>query len=46
MVVFYEKNLAFVAENDEGVITIFCVGSIPQHNYTIQAIVTEVVQDA
>lgn len=42
MVVFYEKSLAFTAENDDGVVTIYCVGSIPQNDYTIQAKVTEV----
>lgn len=43
MVVFYEKSLAFVAENDGGVVTVYCVGAIPQNNYTMQAIITEVV---
>ena len=42
MLVFHEKDLAFVAENDNGVITIYCIGSIPQNDYTIQAVVTEV----
>ena len=42
MVVFYEKSLAFVAENDDGVITVYCVGTIPQNNYTMQAVITEV----
>lgn len=42
MVIFHEKDLAFVAENDNGVITIYCIGSIPQNDYTIQAVVTEV----
>lgn len=46
MVVFHEKDLAFVAENDEGVVTIYCIGSIPQNDYTIQAMVTEVIADA
>ena len=45
MVVFHKKDLAFVAENDDGVVTIYCIGSIPQNNYVIQAIVTEVVVD-
>ena len=45
MVVFYEKSLAFVAENDDGAVTVYCVGSIPQNDYTVQAIVTEVVVD-
>lgn len=42
MVVFYEKSLAFVAENDDGVVTIYCVGSVPTNDYRVQAIVTEV----
>ena len=45
MVIFHEKDLAFVAENDDGVVTIYCVGSIPQNDYSIQAVITEVVID-
>ena len=45
MVIFYEKDLAFVAENDNGVVTVYCIGSIPQNDYTIQVTVTEVVLD-
>ena len=43
MVVFYEKDLAFVAENDDGVVTIYCIGNVPENDYTLQATVTEVV---
>ena len=43
MVVFHEKDLAFVAENEDGVVTIYCIGSIPQNDYTVQAIITEVI---
>ena len=43
MVVFHEKDLAFVAENEDGVVTIYCIGSIPQNDYTVQTIVTEVL---
>ena len=43
MAIFYEKDLAFVAENENGVVTIYCIGQIPQNDYTIQATVTEVV---
>ncbi len=46
MAIFYEKDLAFVAENEEGVVTIYCIGSVPQNDYTIQVTVTEVVLDA
>lgn len=41
--VFYEKDLAFVTENEDGVVSVYCVGQVPQNNYTIQATVTEVV---
>ena len=43
MAIFYEKDLAFVAENEDGVVTIYCIGQVPQNDYTIQATVTEVV---
>lgn len=44
--VFHEKDLAFVAENEDGVVSIFCVGQVPQNDYTIQCTVTEVVPNA
>jgi hypothetical protein len=40
--IFHEKDLAFVAENEDGVVSIFCVGQVPANDYTIQATVTEV----
>lgn len=46
MVVFYEKSLAFVAENDDGVITVYCVGTVPKNDYTMQSVVTEVIVNA
>ena len=45
MAIFYEKDLAFVAENENGIVTIYCIGSIPENNYTIQTTVTEVAID-
>lgn len=45
MVVFYEKDLAFVAENEDGAIYIYCIGSVPENDYTIQVTITEVVID-
>ena len=41
--IFYEKDLAFVTENDNGVITVYCGGHKPQSTYTIQATITEVI---
>lgn len=40
---FRDNNLAFLAENDEGVITVYAIGNKPVNDYTIQATVMEVV---
>lgn len=42
LTVFHEKDLAFVAENEDGVVSVFCVGQTPTNDYTIQATVMEV----
>lgn len=42
LAIFHEKDLAFVAENEDGVISVFCVGQTPTNDYTIQATVMEV----
>ena len=42
MVVFYEKDIAFVTENEDGVVTVYSVGSIPENDYKVQVVVTEV----
>ena len=43
MVVFYQKDLAFVTENDNKKVTVYCVGNVPENDYTIRVVVTEVV---
>lgn len=43
LVIFYEKDLTFVSENDGGVVTIFAIGQKPMNDYTIQVTITEVV---
>lgn len=40
--VFHEIDLAFVTENDDGVVTVFAIGDKPTNDYTIQATITEV----
>lgn len=40
--VFHEKDLTFVAENEDGVVRVYCVGQVPQHAYDIRCTVTEV----
>ena len=41
--IFYEKDLAFVAENEDGIVTVSCVGHKPLNDYTIQITITEVI---
>lgn len=40
---FYEKDLAFVTENDDGIVTVYAIGDKPANDYTIQVTITEVV---
>lgn len=42
LVIFYEKDLSFVAENDNGTVTVYAIGQKPMNDYTIQVTVTEV----
>ena len=43
--IFHNKDISFVVENDEGIITVYCVGQKPTNDYTIQATITEVAID-
>lgn len=45
LAIFYEKDITFVTENDNGTITIYCIGQKPTNDYVIQATITEVVLD-
>lgn len=40
--IFYNKDLAFVTENDNGIVTVYAIGQKPTNDYIIQATVTEV----
>ena len=42
LVVFYQKDLTFVTENDGGVVTVYAIGQKPSNDYTIQVTITEV----
>ena len=42
LVIFYEKDITFVTENDGGVVTVYVIGQKPANDYTIQANVLEV----
>lgn len=42
LTVFHNKDLAFVTENENGVVTVYAIGDKPQNDYTIQATIKEV----
>lgn len=42
LVVFHEKDLTLVTENDDGVVTVYAIGKKPTNDYIIQATVKEV----
>ena len=42
LLVFYEKDLSFVTENDGGVVTVYAIGQKPANDYAIQVTITEV----
>ena len=40
--VFHTKDISFVVENNDGVITVYCIGQKPTNDYTMQVTITEV----
>lgn len=42
LTVFHDKDLAFVTENEDGIVTVYAIGQKPENDYTIQATIKEV----
>lgn len=42
LVVFHEKDLTFVTENEDGTVTVYAIGQRPENDYTIQVTIKEV----
>ena len=42
LLVFHEKDLAFVTENNNGVVTVYAIGQKPTNDYVIQVTISEV----
>ena len=42
LAIFYDKDLGFVTENVDGVVTVYAIGQKPQNDYVIQVTITEV----
>ena len=43
LAVFHQKDIALVAENEDGVVTVYCIGQKPTADYTMQITITEVL---
>jgi hypothetical protein len=43
LVAFYQKDLALVAENEDGVVTVYAIGQKPTNDYMMQVTITEVI---
>lgn len=42
--IFRNKDLGFVTENADGVVTVYAIGDMPQNDYTVQVTITEVAR--
>ena len=42
LAIFHDKDLAFVTENDNGIVTVYAIGDKPENDYTVQVSITEV----
>lgn len=42
LAIFYDKDLTFVTENEDGIVTVYAIGQKPTNDYTIQVTITEV----
>lgn len=40
--IFYDKDLSFVTENENGIVTVYAIGDKPQNDYVVQVTMTEV----
>ena len=43
LAIFHNKDIAFVTENEDGIVTVYCIGQKPANDYTIQVTITEVI---
>lgn len=42
LAIFHDKDLTFVTENEDGVVTVYAIGDKPTNDYTIQVTIKEV----
>ena len=46
LAIFHNKDVTFVTENDDGVVTVYCIGQKPTGDYKMQVTITEVNENA
>lgn len=42
LAIFHDKDLAFVTENEDGIVTVYALGDKPTNDYIMQVAITEV----
>ncbi len=42
LAIFFNKNVSFVTENEDSVVTVYAIGDKPTQDYTMQVQITEV----
>ena len=42
LAIFHDKDLAFVTENEDGIVTVYAIGQRPENDYTMQVTIKEV----
>ena len=42
LAIFHDKDIEFVTENEDGIVTVYCIGQKPTANYEMQVTITEV----
>lgn len=45
LAIFHKKDIAFVTENEDGVVTVYCIGQKPLLDYSMQITITEVISN-
>ena len=40
--IFHDKDMGFVTENEDGIVTVYLIGNKPANDYTMQVSITEV----
>ena len=43
LAIFHDKDLTFVTENEDGVVTVYAIGDKPLNDYTVQVTIKEVI---